>query len=132
MTHFMYRAIIILPLVDRAAAQDIWKGLDPVGWADTFTSELSATGELPATHCVCSCALTKADLDVIETLAAAIPKAEINVHLDDDAGIQGDIDTKFDKAQYKVPGNPRAAARISRVKEDPHEKMSSNSLQPIN
>lgn len=132
MTNFLYRATVIIPVADRAVAQDIWKGIDPVGWADTFTSRLSGDGNNPPTHYVCSSAITKDNLAVLETLANNIPNAEINISKSHRLGVQADIDTKFNKPHYDNPNKPRTHARVGRGQKDPHAMMAEHSIKPIN
>lgn len=127
----MYRAVVIVTAADREAARTIWANIDPMGANDTFTSGLSSDGSDPPSHYVCSSAIKESDIVHLETLANTLKDTEIILHIDNRMGDQSKIDIPFRKEKFTKKANPRAVARVERLKKDPHTFMSEKSLQVL-
>ena len=89
----MKRIIFIIAATDLARANAEAKAsFDKRGGERTFTTRLSATGNEPATHLVCSGLLADDDYTAVKTLLATYPGASI-VDWRDDAGTAKGKDT---------------------------------------
>ena len=89
----MKRIIFIIAAVDLARANAEAKAsFDKRGGERTFTTRLSATGNEPATHLVCSGLLADDDYTGVKALLATYPGASI-VDWRDDAGAAKGKDT---------------------------------------
>jgi hypothetical protein len=65
MTAFTERAIIVVPIAQRAVAREAAKLID-AGGDGAFVSELSLTGTAPATHAWCNWQMTPAERAILE------------------------------------------------------------------
>ncbi len=89
----MKRIIFIIAATDLARANAEAKAsFDKRGGERTFTTRLSATGNEPATHLVCSGLLADDDYTGVKTLLATYPGASI-VDWQDNAGAAKGKDT---------------------------------------
>ena len=89
----MKRIIFIIAAADLARANAEAKAsFDKRGGERTFTTRLSATGNEPATHLVCSGLLAEDDYTGVKALLATYPGASI-VDWRDDAGAAKGKDT---------------------------------------
>ena len=86
----MKRIIFIIAAADLARANTQAKAsFDKRGGERTFTTRLSATGNEPATHLVCSGLLPDDDYSAVKTLLATYPGASIVDWLDDAGTAKG-------------------------------------------
>ena len=86
----MKRIIFIIAATDLARANAEAKAsFDKRGGERTFTTRLSATGNEPATHFVCSGLLPDDDYSAVKTLLATYPGASIVDWLDDAGTAKG-------------------------------------------
>ena len=86
----MKRIIFIIAATDLARANAEAKAsFDKRGGERTFTTRLSATGNEPATHLVCSGLLPDDDYSAVKTLLATYPGAGIVDWLDDAGTAKG-------------------------------------------
>ena len=89
----MKRIIFIIPAAELARANAEAKAsFGKRGGERTFTTRLSANGEEPATHLVCSGLLAEDDYGAVKSLLATYPGASI-VDWADDAGAAKGKDT---------------------------------------
>ena len=86
----MKRIIFIIAATDLARANAEAKAsFDKRGGERTFTTRLSATGNEPTTHLVCSGLLPDDDYSAVKTLLATYPGASIVDWLDDAGTAKG-------------------------------------------
>ncbi len=122
MSNTPYRATIVIPAAQQAAATAAWAAIDPVGAADTFSVGLSPSGAplVFVTHLWCSTVLAEHQLADLAAFRIAVPAAQVWVFVDHPSGAQSAIDAHF-------PSMPPQR----RAKTDPTDILTDRGLKRI-
>ena len=120
MSNTPYRATIVIPAAQQAAATAAWAAIDPVGAADTFSVGLSPSGVPVITHLWCSTVLREDQLSDLAAFHIAVPAAQVWVFVDHPSGAQSAIDAHFPS----LPPQRRAKA-------DPNDILTDRGLKTI-